>query len=172
MALVSTDKKAPAVVVADASGDVVYMNRSAKALTGRTVGQKCWDTVGKLEESTSLPCEFGCVQRLLEGGVGHGKSTTIQLPNGRYNLACLALGGQAVCVLSSFAERREPWQRVTPRERDVLRLLAKGETTGGIAEALGMSEGTVRTHIEHMRHRFGVSTRAGLVGSCYQLGLI
>lgn len=165
-------KNAPAIVVANSCGTVVYMNRPAGELTGEATGRKCWETVGVLQGAAGLPCEFGCVQRLLASGAGYATSTDVRLTDGRYNLVCVSLGGQVVCVLSRLGAPREAWQRVTPRERDVLCLLSKGQTTEGIAEELGVSPSTVRTHVEHMRRRFGVSTRAGLVGCCHQLGLI
>lgn len=165
-------KSTPAIVVADPRGTVVYMNRPAGELTGEAPGKKCWDTVGHVEGAEGLPCESGCVQRLLAHGAGHAASTDVRLADGRYNLVCASVGGQAVCVLSRLGAPREAWQRVTPREREVLALLSLGGTTTGIAEQLGVSPSTVRTHIEHMRRRFGVSTRAGLVGRGHQLGLI
>ncbi len=168
----STNKHTPAIVLCDASGVVVHMNREASDLTGVEPGRRCWETVGELEGAVGLPCEVGCVQRLLARGEGHAHTSPVELPDGRYNLVCLSMGGEAVCVLSRLGKAPQAWQRVTPRERDVLRLLARGQTTQGIAEELGMSGATVRTHIEHMRRRFGVSTRAGLVGCCYEVGLI
>ena len=44
--------------------------------------------------------------------------------------------------------RRHPIPRLTPRQTDLLRLLADGHTNAQIARRLGISEGTVRTHLE------------------------
>ena len=167
-----SETKTPAIVLADATGAVVYKNRTAADLTGKETGAMCWETIGRLEGAEGLPCEHGCVQRLLASGAGHATSADVGLPDGRYHLVCMNVAGQAVCVLARLGAPREPWQRLTPREREVLRLLSLGETTGGIARELDVSEATVRTHVEHMRRRFGVSTRAGLVGCCHELGLI
>lgn len=38
-------------------------------------------------------------------------------------------------------------KKLTPRQMDVMRLLARGESNKGIAEALGLSEGTVKVHV-------------------------
>ena len=46
--------------------------------------------------------------------------------------------------------RRHPVPRLTPRQRDLLRLLAAGHTNTQIARRLGISEGTVRTHLENI----------------------
>lgn len=51
------------------------------------------------------------------------------------------------------------------REQDVLRvMLVDGATSNReIARVLGLAEGTVRTHIEHLFRKFGVGSRTGLV---------
>jgi DNA-binding CsgD family transcriptional regulator len=59
--------------------------------------------------------------------------------------------------------RRHPVPRLTPRQNDLLRLLAAGHTNTQIARQLGISEGTVRTHLENIYERLGVSSRAAAV---------
>jgi DNA-binding CsgD family transcriptional regulator len=62
------------------------------------------------------------------------------------------------------AERlRHPVPRLTPRQKDLLRLLAAGHTNRQIARRLGISEGTVRTHLENIYERLHVSSRTGAV---------
>ncbi len=69
-----------------------------------------------------------------------------------------------VSVLSSSAgSAPTQWQQLTPREMEILRLLADGETIPSVAVQLEISESTVRTHVEHMRDKLGVSTQAALV---------
>jgi DNA-binding NarL/FixJ family response regulator len=41
-------------------------------------------------------------------------------------------------------------RELTPREEDVLRLLGRGFTNAEIAEALVISDGTVKTHVAHV----------------------
>jgi DNA-binding CsgD family transcriptional regulator len=48
---------------------------------------------------------------------------------------------------------------VTPREREVLTLVAEGLTNREIGRRLGISPGTVRSHLEHAYPKLGVSTR-------------
>lgn len=52
---------------------------------------------------------------------------------------------------------------LTPRERDVLRLIAEGRTNDAIAEALFISPRTVTTHITRLYAKLGVSNRAEAV---------
>ena len=59
--------------------------------------------------------------------------------------------------------RRHPVPRLTPRQNDLLRLLAAGHTNTQIARRLGISEGTVRTHLEHIYDKLGVSSRTAAV---------
>ena len=59
--------------------------------------------------------------------------------------------------------RRHPVPRLTPRQIDLLRLLAAGHTNAQIARRLGISEGTVRTHLENIYGRLHVSSRTAAV---------
>jgi DNA-binding CsgD family transcriptional regulator len=59
--------------------------------------------------------------------------------------------------------RRHPAPRLTPRQKDLLRLLAAGHTNSQIARRLGISEGTVRTHLENIDEKLNVSSRTAAV---------
>jgi len=59
--------------------------------------------------------------------------------------------------------RRHPVPRLTPRQKELLCLLAAGYTNTQIARRLGISEGTVRTHLENIYERLGVSSRTAAV---------
>ena len=62
------------------------------------------------------------------------------------------------------AERhRRGSPQLTPRHWDVLRLLAAGHTNAQIARRLGLSERTVRTHLENIYARLHVSSRTAAV---------
>jgi DNA-binding CsgD family transcriptional regulator len=65
--------------------------------------------------------------------------------------------------------RTEP--RITPREREVLELVADGHSTTEIARALWITEDTVRTHIKRMMVRLGARTRAHAVAIAFREGL-
>jgi DNA-binding CsgD family transcriptional regulator len=58
--------------------------------------------------------------------------------------------------------RRGPPQ-LTPRHRELLRLVAAGRTNAQIARCLGVSEGTVRKHLENIYARLHVSCRTAAV---------
>jgi DNA-binding CsgD family transcriptional regulator len=48
---------------------------------------------------------------------------------------------------------------LTPREREILDLVAQGKANKEIALALGISERTARTHVSHVLRKLGVSSR-------------
>lgn len=52
---------------------------------------------------------------------------------------------------------------LTKRELEVMRLVAQGKKTKGIANTLGLSERTVRTHLERLFLRLRVHSRAQAV---------
>jgi two-component system response regulator NreC len=61
---------------------------------------------------------------------------------------------------------------LTPRERDVLRLLALGHTNAAAAEQLHLSVRTVETHRANIQAKLGSTNRAELVRYAMESGLI
>jgi DNA-binding CsgD family transcriptional regulator len=64
-----------------------------------------------------------------------------------------------------------PRRRVTPRELEVLALIADGHSTREIARRLWITEETVRTHVRRVLDRLDARTRAHAVSIAYQDGL-
>ncbi len=61
---------------------------------------------------------------------------------------------------------------LSPRERDVLRLMALGHTNREIADQLGVSVRTIETHRLHVQQKLGLTTRAELTRYALAHGLI
>ncbi len=61
---------------------------------------------------------------------------------------------------------------LSPREVDVLRLIALGHTNAEIGEQLFLSVRTVETHRSHIQRKLGRATRADLVRYALERGLI
>jgi DNA-binding CsgD family transcriptional regulator len=59
--------------------------------------------------------------------------------------------------------RRHPVPRLTTRQQELLHLVAAGHTNAQIARRLGISEGTVRTHLENIYRLLQVSSRTAAV---------
>lgn len=54
------------------------------------------------------------------------------------------------------------WERLTPRQQQVTALICLGYTSREIAARLSISPQTVKTHVEHIFEKFGVSDRVAL----------
>jgi DNA-binding NarL/FixJ family response regulator len=67
--------------------------------------------------------------------------------------------------------RRTALDLLTPREREVLELLAAGATTRQMAEALAVSPNTVRTHVRGVLDKLGVHQRTKAACAAIELGL-
>jgi DNA-binding CsgD family transcriptional regulator len=55
--------------------------------------------------------------------------------------------------------RLEQHLRLTPKEAEVLLWVAQGKANGEIASSLGISESTVKKHMEHILEKLGVESR-------------
>ncbi len=165
--------RTPAIFVLGQAGATVAQNRSAGRLLGRDTGRACWEVMGSLAETEGLSCSRGCVAALMKGSLESARHTRFRWRRELCELWCVPAGEVAVCILcSATPQPPEDWERLTPRELDVLALVADGETTAGIATRLDVTAATVRTHVEHIRGKLGVATRAAMVAQGFRLGLL
>jgi len=63
-------------------------------------------------------------------------------------------------------------QRLTPRERDVLTHVARGQTNAEVAESLVVSVETVKSHLRSLLAKSGSRHRTELVVRCYEAGVL
>ena len=61
---------------------------------------------------------------------------------------------------------------LTPREREVLQLVAEGYTTQKLAQQLNLSVKTVETHRRHIMDKLNIHTAAGLTKYAIQAGVV
>jgi len=76
---------------------------------------------------------------------------------------------QASVALSPLAELAEP---LTPREREVLQMLASGLVNKEIAAKLSISEHTIKFHVASILGKLGASTRTEAVSLGIRRGLV
>jgi DNA-binding NarL/FixJ family response regulator len=118
---------------------------------------------------------FGIAGLMDKLGVGTGL---------RRALASLDTGGgaftpeqqeAALDQFESFLRRSRERGRLravlTPRERDVTALIAAGLTTRQMASRLGVSEGTIESHITRAYRKLGVRTRVQAAARAVEVGL-
>src|SRR5262249_28069164 len=80
--------------------------------------------------------------------------------------------GVRAALASEVRTRHEPAPALSPREHDVLRGLARGLSGPQIAAELHLAPSTVKTHLQRLYERLGVSDRAAAVAEGMRRGLI
>jgi DNA-binding NarL/FixJ family response regulator len=74
--------------------------------------------------------------------------------------------------LGQIARARSPLEQLTPRQREILQLLAEGQTTKAIAMVLKISDKTVEYHRAKLMARLSIFDVPGLVRFALRNGLV
>ena len=98
--------------------------------TASSVGYLLKDSVSDLDELT------GALTRISQGGT--------------------VLDPKLVVELLGRARRTDPLDVLTPREREVVGLMAEGQSNTGIAQTLWITHGAVEKHIKHIFSKLGI----------------
>jgi DNA-binding NarL/FixJ family response regulator len=114
---------------------------------------------GWLLKDVSLERLTGAIRTLAEGGTCIEPVITERIVR--------ALGDSNVAFDSA-----ELPERVTDREKTILRLLAGGYSNKEISELLNISDGTVKNHISNLLAKLGVRDRTRAVLRAIDLGVI
>jgi len=82
-------------------------------------------------------------------------------------------------LIAEFAQQDRPSRldpsslsALTPRELEILELIARGQSNAEIAESLYLSENTVKTHVTHVLDKLGLRDRVQAVIHAYETGVI
>jgi DNA-binding NarL/FixJ family response regulator len=101
------------------------------------------------------------------GGVGYLlKDRVMHVADFLEAVRRVAAGGTALdpdVVAQLFSRRREdgPLERLTPREREVLSLMAEGRSNAGIAESLVLTVGAVEKHVQSILSKLDLAQSTG-----------
>ena len=125
-----------------------------------------------------------CVLRLVQAGAGGYLLKTVDRSDLLAALRAVVSGGRVLqpvaleCVLDDYLQRvREPTARryaveLTPREREVLKLIAEGNTNQDIADLLCLSRKTVETHRSNIMDKLDLHKVTDLVKYAIREGLV
>ena len=78
----------------------------------------------------------------------------------------------AQVLIRAATHPRGPGDDLTPREREVLKLMAEGKNNPDIADRLVVSRSTVKFHISSILAKLGAATRTEAVAFALQHGLV
>ena len=104
---------------------------------------------------------------------GAGSATAAPAADGAWlTLQATTLGDDVVLVVEpirphQLADVVVRGRGLTPREREVLALLARGRSNRQVATALGLSEWTVQDHVKALLAKFDVTSRGELVAALF-----
>ncbi|MCD9901406.1 response regulator transcription factor [Streptomyces sp. MT29] len=73
--------------------------------------------------------------------------------------------------LRTVSSRSKPVTQISPREREVVVLLAEGLTNAEIAAALSITVGTVKTHLTNVQGKLGARNRVEIASWAWRSGL-
>ncbi len=79
---------------------------------------------------------------------------------------------QYILEIDDVATQLELIDRLTPREREVVVLIAQGYTYRQVASKLGMKVKTLETHMSHIFQKLGVATRAEMSFLAYETDMV
>ena len=118
----------------------------------------------------------------LIGANGAGKTTTVECIQGLRSRTPGSSGCSATSAAPPAASApaanaaghrvRAGLDTLTSREREVLALIGRGKTNGEIAAELFVSEGTVKTHINHVFTKLQLRDRAAAVVFAFDHDLV
>ncbi len=130
---------------------VVAETDAARSARGSSSNRRARLSAGVAEPGRVL---MGAIDLVLAGGV--------YVPSSLIESASQRQGSW-----QGSSQAAEPWSELTRRQRDVLALIAQGKSNKLIADALTMSESTVKAHVKQIIKRLNVAnrTQAALVAT-------
>ena len=170
-------------MVADLRPDILLLDIGLPELNGIEVAERLRDTPGTRVLILSMFANEEYVLRSLRAGAAGyllKDSTVVELAAA---LRSISDGGSYLSpavsghVLAAYVRRvgedgAPPEPSLTPRQREVLQLIAEGHGTKEIAARLFLSAKTVETHRAQLMERLGIYDVAGLVRYAIRAGIV
>jgi DNA-binding CsgD family transcriptional regulator len=171
LARIAEDLDAPLLhaMAAHATG-MVDLERGAiaEALDAFSDARARWRRLEAPYEHARARVGFGLACRAL----GDEQTAELELAVAHKVLAELGAVPDAERVVRLMGARPGDGSVLTPRQLEVLALVAAGHTNRGIAAELVVSEHTVRRHLQNIYTRVGVASRAAAVAYAVERGLV
>jgi PAS domain S-box-containing protein len=167
--------------VFDRDGCLRWANHATSTLIGERVGQS-FLTFLPADVRERVKAEFA--RKIVGGSATTYELAVLDVDGRRVELRVRSAplrrgGGEIVGVFGLATPRPEHMPKqaaldaaLTPRQAEVLRLLADGLTTEAIARQLGVARETVRNHVRALLKRLGVHSRLEAVVEARQRGLL
>lgn len=112
----------------------------------------------------------GATSYLLKDSTRHELFSAIRATAVGTSVLSPALRGMLRSALSAQPRGDRDDDPISPREREILALLADGQTNREIGRALHISEATVKTHLARLYPKLEVADRAAAVAVAYRRG--
>jgi PAS domain S-box-containing protein len=170
----------PAYLI-DRDGTIRWLNQAATELVGDAVGRKFTRLVAP--EDVHAAREIFARKLLGRSGATDftlrlldqaGRRVTVEFNSVpvRENGSVVGVFGLGRALQTTEAPGPEAAPALTPRQHEILRLLAQGLSTGTIAGTLGLSEETVRNHIRALLAALDAHSRLEAVAVARRYGLL
>jgi len=152
--------------------DVIILDLTMPGATGTSLIEQIHQTCPTLPILVlSMHDEPGTVRRALQAGAS-GYITKGSSPDVLYLAVSRVAGGErfvdptlaeSLALEPITVDRDDPQKLLSPREWQVLALIARGVALAQIAEQLHLSPKTVTTHKAHLMEKLGIENNADLI---------